>query len=126
MSQNRNISIKIARFIPSTDELEINRDSMLESQALNYIMHDYTEHETVDYIEERVSDGLETSKTIRSMLDKYDLFIVGRRKDIQTPQTAGLDDMNEYPELGVIGSLLASMDTTEKYSVLVVKQQVAL
>ncbi|KAH8481952.1 hypothetical protein H0E87_029417 [Populus deltoides] len=126
MSQNRNISIKIARFIPSTDELEINRDSMLDSQALNYIMHDYTEHETVDYIEERVSDGLETSKTIRSMLDKYDLFIVGRRKDIQTPQTAGLDDMNEYPELGVIGSLLASMDTTEKYSVLVVKQQVAL
>jgi hypothetical protein len=78
------------------------------------------------WIEERVSDGLETSKTIRSMLDKYDLFIVGRRKDIQTPQTAGLDDMNEYPELGVIGSLLASMDTTEKYSVLVVKQQVAL
>ncbi|KAJ6355364.1 hypothetical protein OIU77_005866 [Salix suchowensis] len=126
MSQNTNSNITIARFIPSTEEPEINRDSMLDSQALSYIMQDYIENETVDYIEERVGDGLETSKTIRSMLDKYDLFIVGRRKDIQTPQTAGLDDMNEYPELGVIGGLLASMDTAEKYSVLVVKQQVAL
>ncbi|KAJ6372447.1 hypothetical protein OIU76_026860 [Salix suchowensis] len=123
---NTNSNITIARFIPSTEEPEINRDSMLDSQALSYIMQDYIENETVDYIEERVGDGLETSKTIRSMLDKYDLFIVGRRKDIQTPQTAGLDDMNEYPELGVIGGLLASMDTAEKYSVLVVKQQVAL
>ncbi|KAF9662681.1 hypothetical protein SADUNF_Sadunf18G0079600 [Salix dunnii] len=126
MSQNKNSNITIARFIPSTEEPEINRDSMLDSHALSYITQDYIENETVDYIEERVSDGLETSKKIRSMLDKYDLFIVGRRKDIQTPQTAGLDDMNEYPELGVIGSLLASMDTAEKYSVLVVKQQVAL
>jgi hypothetical protein len=84
------------------------------------------EHREVKYIEETVSDGLETSKKIRSILDKYDLFIVGRSKDVETIQTAGLDYMNEYPELGVIGNLLASMETTERYSVLVVQQQISL
>ncbi|CAK7344684.1 unnamed protein product [Dovyalis caffra] len=126
MSQQRNIGITIVRFIPSTDEVETDCNNVLDIEALKYIMDDYVEHPEMNYMEERVSDGLETSRKIRSLLAKFDLFIVGRRKYMVTPQTAGLDDMIDYPELGVIGSLLASMDTTERYSVLVVQQQVAL
>jgi hypothetical protein len=126
MSQHRNISLTIIHFVLSTGEIKSDWEKMQDSERLRNITPDSIEHREVKYIEETVSDGLETSKKIRSILDKYDLFIVGRRKDVETIQTAGLDYMNEYPELGVIGNLLASMETTERYSVLVVQQQISL
>ncbi|CAN6689562.1 unnamed protein product [Malus baccata var. baccata] len=79
----------------------------------------------VSYVEENVQDGTQTTRKIRSLMDddEYDLFIVGRRYKVKSPQTLGLEDWSEFPELGVIGDMLSSADFRCKSSVLVVQQQ---
>lgn len=124
MCRQRNISLTVIRLVVSIDEGVMDWETVLVFEVLKEIKHDRVERQQVKYIEEVAIDGLEASKKIIAMLNTYDLFIVGRRKDKETPQTAGLGEWNEYPELGHVGNLLASMDTTETYSVLVVQQQI--
>ncbi|CAN1833006.1 Cation/H(+) antiporter 3 [Linum perenne] len=82
-------------------------------------------HLNVQYLKKVVSDGTDTSMLVSSMASQYDLFIVGKRSeiDMDSPQTAGLSNWSEFPELGVIGDLLASNDVQTRGSVLVVQQQ---
>ncbi|PQM38503.1 cation/H(+) antiporter 4 [Prunus yedoensis var. nudiflora] len=79
----------------------------------------------VSYVEQIVEDGIKTTRKIRSLMDEneYDMFIVGRRYNVSSPQTLGLDQWSEFPELGVIGDMLSSTDSRCKSSVLVIQQQ---
>ncbi|GJN14695.1 hypothetical protein PR202_gb01550 [Eleusine coracana subsp. coracana] len=75
--------------------------------------------------EELVGDMERIVEVLRG-LDKagYDLVIVGMRHRWYPVMSAnGLADWSEYPELGVIGDLLASSDFDTPYSVLIMKQQ---
>ncbi|CAA6675136.1 unnamed protein product [Spirodela intermedia] len=62
-------------------------------------------------------------RIIRSMSDGFSLLVVGRRHGIDSPLTEGLSMWSEYPELGVLGDLLASTDFGANVSTLVVQQQ---
>ncbi|KAK8518708.1 hypothetical protein V6N12_011954 [Hibiscus sabdariffa] len=75
------------------------------------------------YLEEQVSDGPETSYFLRSIVEDYQLFIVGRRYKYEDPQTSGLEHWCEFEEIGIIGDLLSSSDFIGNYSVLIVQQQ---
>lgn len=77
------------------------------------------------YTEAVSESGAQTVDMLRDIVDKYDLFVVGRRKNIKpaTPQTSGLDDWSEFPELGIVGDLLASDDFCCRSSILVVQNQ---
>ncbi|KAL4362377.1 hypothetical protein GQ457_04G009730 [Hibiscus cannabinus] len=75
------------------------------------------------YLEEQVSDGPETSNFLRSIVEDYQLFIVGRRYKCEDPQTSGLELWCEFEEIGIIGDLLSSTDFIANYSVLIVQQQ---
>jgi hypothetical protein len=57
------------------------------------------------------------------MMNEYDLIIVGRRHNVNSPQTSGLAEWSEFPELGTLGDLLASSDLNNGTSVFVVQQQ---
>ena len=70
-----------------------------------------------------MKDGPDTALVIRSLVTEYDLIIVGRQAGVETPQTSGLLQWSEYPELGVLGDLLASTDAAGKASVFVMQQQ---
>ncbi|KAK3221748.1 hypothetical protein Dsin_008773 [Dipteronia sinensis] len=73
---------------------------------------------------EMVNDGEETLFKIQSMARKHDLIIVGRRNNVETPQTSGLGHkLSEFPELGIVGNFLVTKDLPRRYSVLVVQQQ---
>ncbi|KAL4362088.1 hypothetical protein GQ457_04G000260 [Hibiscus cannabinus] len=78
---------------------------------------------SVRYLEEQVSDGPETSDFLRSIVEDYQLFIVGRRYKCEDPQTLGLGNWCEFEEIGIIGDLLSSSDFIGNYSVLIVQQQ---
>ncbi|CAN1171774.1 Cation/H(+) antiporter 4 [Linum perenne] len=93
--------------------------------VLRNVLQETADHLNVHYTEKVVSDGTETSMVVSSIAGQYDLFVVGRRSDIDmdSPQTAGLANWSEFPELGVIGDLLASKDVHTRGSVLVVQQQ---
>lgn len=71
-------------------------------------------------------NGAQTVDMVRHIVDKYDLFVVGRRKNTKaptSPQTSGLDDWSEFPELGILGNLLASADFCCRSSILVVRAE---
>ncbi|TXG46462.1 hypothetical protein EZV62_028040 [Acer yangbiense] len=77
----------------------------------------------INYMEKEVADGPETAMTIHSMVNDFDMIIVGRRNNVESQQTTGLKQWSEFPELGVLGDLLASIDYAGRCSVLVVQQQ---
>ncbi|KAA0025156.1 hypothetical protein IC582_013204 [Cucumis melo] len=79
--------------------------------------------ERVVYEEEVCGDGQETAFLLRKVVDMFDLMIVGRRNGLETPQTDGLNEWNEFPELGHLGDLIASSDINNGTSLLVIQQQ---
>ncbi|CAN1833007.1 Cation/H(+) antiporter 3 [Linum perenne] len=96
-----------------------------DSDIEGNMVHATSHHLNLQYLKKVVSDGTDTSMLVSSMASQYDLFIVGKRSeiDMDSPQTTGLSNWSEFPELGVIGDLLASNDVQTRGSVLVVQQQ---
>lgn len=76
-----------------------------------------------EYKEELCTTSEELVAKIRVVENSFDMIVVGRRHPSEQTLLAGLDEWNEYPELGCIGDMLASKDTTCNASVLVVQQQ---
>lgn len=59
---------------------------------------------------------------LKSMQNNYELIIVGRRHDKQSPLVFGLTGWDEESELGEVGYILASSDFRGNTSILVVQQ----
>ncbi|KAL6640674.1 hypothetical protein ACP70R_021797 [Stipagrostis hirtigluma subsp. patula] len=79
--------------------------------------------------EKTVEDGEGTAAVVRSMSEKFDLLIVGRRggendgMEGSAALTSGLSEWSECPELGVLGDMLATAEFASKVSILVIQQQ---
>ncbi|XP_019090970.1 PREDICTED: cation/H(+) antiporter 6A-like [Camelina sativa] len=122
-------SLTIIRFIPKfaeSDNQEWEQHQMvnLKENVSNIIGSNVKKNDDkVKYIDKAVSDGSETSKTLRAMANDYDLFIVGRSSGIGTEPTSGISEWTEFDELGPIGDLLASHEYPSRASVLVVQKQ---
>ncbi|KAJ0075177.1 hypothetical protein Patl1_34875 [Pistacia atlantica] len=103
----------------SSEDNEADWETILDSKVLKYARSsDY-----ISYIKHFINDGHETVNIVHSIVDDFDLIIVGKRYNIEDPQTSGLKEWSELPEIGIMGDLLASKDLTGKFSVLVVQQQ---
>lgn len=100
-----------------------NWDVMLDDELLKDVKGIYGSVDNVTYEKVNVENTSDTTAFITDIADQHDFFIVGRRNGMKSPQTAALEDWTEFPELGVIGDLLASPDTNTKASILVVQQQ---
>ncbi|XP_035541252.1 cation/H(+) antiporter 4-like [Juglans regia] len=118
-----NINLTVVHFVASGSEEIIDWGDLLDQQVLKDVKLNNVSGGCVTYIEEMVEDGPQTALLIHSMIDEYDLIIVGRRHNIVSPQTSGLAEWIEFPELGIVGDLLASSDNNTRTSVLVVQQQ---
>ncbi|CAN1354394.1 Cation/H(+) antiporter 4 [Linum perenne] len=100
-------------------------DKQVGDLVLKGVLRETCDFPNVQYLGRTVVDGTETARLVTSIADQYDLFIVGRRSniDMESPQTSGLANWSEFSELGVIGDLLASKDIKTKTSVIVIQQQ---
>lgn len=76
----------------------------------------------VKYVEEVAKDATGTVAVLKSMQNNYELIIVGRRHDKQSPLVFGLTGWDEESELGEVGYILASSDFHGNASILVVQQ----
>ncbi|GLT98172.1 hypothetical protein SLE2022_156900 [Rubroshorea leprosula] len=94
-------------------------DIMLDS----IVLRDVKSIGGVKYLETVVEGGPETATVLRSVALEYDLVVAGRRNDLDSPQTLGLKEWSEFPEIGVIGDLLASTDLEGTCSILIIQQQ---
>ncbi|GAV77558.1 Na_H_Exchanger domain-containing protein [Cephalotus follicularis] len=119
MAQDTRIKLSVIRLISPSDEGCTDWVKMLDSEVLMDVKY----NAFIKYTEQSVKDGPETALVVRSMVHEFDLFIVGRRYNEESPQTSGLKEWCEYPELGIIGDLFASSDLDASCSVVVVQQQ---
>ncbi|KAJ7964270.1 Cation/H(+) antiporter like [Quillaja saponaria] len=120
MAEHSLTSLTVIYFRHGKDTIEKGKTS--ESEYIYMFIASSIGHGKFSFREEIVKDGVGTIRAIRSLEDAFDLFLVGKHHDPYLPLLAGLNsEWNEYPELGVIGDLLASADF--KFSVLIVQQQ---
>ncbi|KAG2672965.1 hypothetical protein I3760_13G067000 [Carya illinoinensis] len=118
-----NINLTVIHFVASESEEIRGWDDLVDHEVLKDVRLNNLSGGYVTYIEEMVEDGPQTALIIHSMIEEYDLIIVGRRHNVVSPQTSGLAEWSEFPELGIIGDLLATSDNNTRTSVLVVRQQ---
>lgn len=120
MTQDTRVNLTVIHLIPSNPNHAMKEwEKMLDSVALR----DVKTNGYINYMEKAVAGGPDTARIIHSMVNEYNLIIVGRRDNMESPQTSGLKEWSEFPELGILGDLFASADYSGRCSVLVVQQQ---
>ncbi|KAF3448410.1 hypothetical protein FNV43_RR09123 [Rhamnella rubrinervis] len=129
MAKDHSINVTVLHITAPKDLPEdpsMKWENMLDSEVLKDVRYSNPSAPQgfMGYIEEVVNDGAEMALIVKSLVDDYDLIITGRRYGVECTQTSGLTEWSEFPELGVVGDLLASTDIYGKASVLVVQQQV--
>ncbi|KAL6204331.1 hypothetical protein ACLB2K_021599 [Fragaria x ananassa] len=124
MAKDSSIRLTVIHLVAMGKEYDGGEwDKILDAESLKEFKYNNVGGGLVVYVEEMVKDGPETAFLLRSMVDEYDIIIVGRRHEVESPQTVGLSQWSEFPELGTIGDLLASPDLDCKASILVIQQQ---
>ncbi|KAI3434251.1 Na_H_Exchanger domain-containing protein, partial [Psidium guajava] len=103
------VSLTIVRIKSREDENE--GESQLDKEAMDDFWAKVGDNrKVVKYIEEVTKDGVGTIQVIHSVETMVDLLIVGKHHDPSSPLVSGLTEWSEFPELGVIGDLLATSD----------------
>ncbi|KAK7300271.1 hypothetical protein RJT34_11112 [Clitoria ternatea] len=114
----------VYHLVSSSNNAQTNNwDLMLDDEVLKSVKGYYGNVENVTYEKISIEDPSETTTFLSEIANEYDFIIVGRRNGIKSSQTEALENWTGFPELGVIGDLLASLDTNIRASILVVQQQ---
>ncbi|GMJ12719.1 cation/H+ exchanger 4 [Hibiscus trionum] len=121
ISQHKSVRLTVIHLKAKTSlgDIMVDTERMLDDEMLR----DIKKSVNLTYIDKKVKDGPETSTFLRSIVEDYQLIIVGRRYRSRDPQTLGLEEWCEFQELGIIGDLLSSLDFVGDYSLLIVQQQ---
>ena len=118
MAEHPNVSLTVIRLVQpnkKSTELDcrmIKRFKMSNIQQKHHI-----------YKEAVVEDCVEMINVIKLLENHYELILVGRQHESNSPLFMGLTLWNEYPELGYLGDMLVSSESNWEVSVLVVQQQ---
>ncbi|KAG8371539.1 hypothetical protein BUALT_Bualt13G0098400 [Buddleja alternifolia] len=122
MAKHPNICLTLVRFVDDYTGKAKTNDTEQDLIVINRYTDAQMKNKRCFYQEESVKDSMGFLSVIRSMESFFDLILVGRRHDEDSPLLAGLQDWNEFPELGCVGDMLVSLDSLSEVSVLVVQQ----
>ncbi|XP_050385896.1 cation/H(+) antiporter 15-like [Argentina anserina] len=120
MASHPNVDLTVARFLLFGDDNL--KDRKRDTDLLEEYRRAHVGNERFVVVEEVVKDGAKLSSVIKSMVDCFDLMLVGMHHQ-DSPLLSGLGEWSECPELGIVGDMLASPDFRCSLSVLVVQQQ---
>ncbi|KAK1312359.1 Cation/H(+) antiporter 15 [Acorus calamus] len=130
MAENYRVELTVVRLLPPEQWRGVpSKEARIDAETLAEFRLAHDDNERVEYTEAEVRDGEATLAAMRAMGEKglvFDLVMVGRRRGQESTPTAGLSVWSEYPELGVFGDALASVDFGRSgivSSILVVQQQ---
>ncbi|XP_009414188.2 cation/H(+) antiporter 15-like [Musa acuminata AAA Group] len=123
MADHAAAELTVVRFLLPKEWRAGGREERIDDRVLMHFQRERVDGKRVVYREEVVKDGEGTVAVIRKTSHEFSLLIVGRRQGEESPVTAGMSMWNEYPELGVMGDMLASTDFGGQASTLVVQQQ---
>lgn len=147
MAGHAHVSLTVLRFLPGKESTGSNghrqntssdqhgemfnemscedKEKMLDDEYTYEFMFKTMGDKSITYAEKVVNNGDETLAAIKEREADYDLYIVGRGKNVSCPLTAGLSDWSSCKELGILGDALASSNFASHASVLVVQQYIA-
>ncbi|XP_008244850.2 PREDICTED: cation/H(+) antiporter 15-like [Prunus mume] len=120
MARHPSMDLTVARFLLFGEEN--SKDRKQDSDLLEEYRVANGDNERFVVVEEVVRDGARLSVVIRSMVDCFDLMLVGRHHQ-DSPLLSGLGEWSECTELGIVGDMLASLNFHCSISVLVLQQQ---
>ncbi|XP_055960284.1 cation/H(+) antiporter 4-like [Mercurialis annua] len=127
MAKNSMASLAIIHLIPDEEDNDSVdwEEKILNTDLIEEIKISNSDNKAsiFTYKEHKVKDGPDTALLVHTLANDYDLFLVGRRDRIESPQTKGLSQWSELPELGTMGDFLVSKDIQSEASVLVVQKQ---
>ncbi|KAJ8640911.1 hypothetical protein MRB53_017605 [Persea americana] len=104
------------------DMQEEENEMELDEQFFSQFYQRHVANGQVGYMEKFVIDGADMLAILRTLVEMYTLFIVGRGEGNKSVLTAGMSDWEEHPELGPIGDVLASSDFSQTASTLIIHQ----
>ncbi|PPR80406.1 hypothetical protein GOBAR_AA40305 [Gossypium barbadense] len=142
MAGTPSVTLSVIRFVPGKEGSEFMENSgdneeepdiftaMFERETQKQLDDDYinqfrfkTMHDqSIAYVEIQVNSGDQIVSAISSEFYDFELYVVGRGHGYTSQLTAGLSTWSEFPELGVMGETLISMNLETPASVLVVQQ----
>ncbi|KAK8916102.1 Cation/H(+) antiporter 15 [Platanthera zijinensis] len=122
MAEDPAVGLTVVRFRNPAASLD-GTEERLDERMLEEVRMRRAGGSRVDYREEVVRDAEEIIGVIREVSARFSLLLVGRGDGKEMPLMSGLSAWSEYPELGIIGDLLASTDFGSRVSTLVVQQQ---
>ncbi|CAI9091801.1 OLC1v1026916C1 [Oldenlandia corymbosa var. corymbosa] len=124
MARSPGMHLTVIRFVPWDSMGDNQWDAIFDVEILKDTRMQATHQDNIVYREERVKDGAETALQIHSLVETFDLIMVGRRHREDSPQLLGLNEWSELPELGPVGDMLAATEISRPVSVMVVQQQI--
>lgn len=123
MAKHPNVAVSVVRLIEySINKFKITNDMERDIELINDFRIANAKSECCDYKEEVVSDSVGVVSVVRAIENSFDLILVGRRPGGHSGLLHGLQEWNEFPELGFFGDMLSSSDSNCGVSVLVVQQ----
>ncbi|KAK1282829.1 Cation/H(+) antiporter 28 [Acorus calamus] len=129
MSRHPGVSLTAVRLLPETAGTALEGEAAAEMEMDDECFAEFYERNVaagrVGYVEKYAASGGETVRMLKGMEGLYGMFVVGRGGSAAAAargMMSGLRDWEEFPELGLIGDVLASQDFSTTASVLVVQQ----
>ncbi|KAF6161177.1 hypothetical protein GIB67_007818 [Kingdonia uniflora] len=116
MADRSNTRLTVIRFCMDGADNPFDKEMLIKFKI--NVLH----NERVTYQVKKIRDGTAIMRIVKSMENAYDLVIVGRRHE-DSALTYGLTEWSEFPELGIIGDILAAPDFEGVSSILVVQTQ---
>ncbi|KAE8720804.1 hypothetical protein F3Y22_tig00018093pilonHSYRG00012 [Hibiscus syriacus] len=120
MARDPTVKLTVIHLLSEKDRGNVDWDMMLDTEILKGVKQN--EVSNIMYIGEVSNNGPQTATIVRSVMDDFDLMIVGRHYGVDSVQTKGLTEWSEFPELGIMGDILSSPDLVSRVSVLIVQQ----
>ncbi|XP_068640974.1 cation/H(+) antiporter 15-like [Aristolochia californica] len=125
MSQHPHVRITAIRFLSYGSAIDRSRERKLDNDLFEEFKAKNIGNQRVVQREVMVRDMEQIVTVIRSLdIDSFDLFVVGKHHENNLLLSKLVSSWTEFPELGVVGDLLASPDFGSTTSILVIQQQI--
>ncbi|KAF5178640.1 Cation/H(+) antiporter, partial [Thalictrum thalictroides] len=123
MSEHQTIELTVIRFLANYKKDSDPVEKSLDDEMVNDFKYRCAFNNRVTYIEEdKVKNGRGVINVLKAMADRYELIILGRRHDENSPLILELTEWNKS-ELGTMGDIFTTSGYGGKATILVMQQQ---
>ncbi|KAF9605813.1 hypothetical protein IFM89_018638 [Coptis chinensis] len=126
ISKHPNIKVTVIRLLKKSCEYNLKKmsaENIFDEETLMDFKLRTTYNKRVTYIYEEVNNGVGVVSVICEMGDKYELIILGRHHDENSPLIIELTDFDKCSELGTIGDIFETSNYGGKATLLLMQQQ---